>query len=183
MEQEKNQAALNYQGKLEPESFTTRGPSQGEHTEAVRWQASEFIDHQKSTVWFLLLVVGTMVLSGVVYLLTRDILATLVMIVAAVAFGLFARQKPRTLEYSVSSSAIKIGQRTYQYDEFRSFSVMQDGALFSIVLEPVKRFMPPLTIYFSEQDGEKIFDTLSQHLPHQERSLDFVDQIMKKIRF
>jgi hypothetical protein len=60
---------------------------------------------------------------------------------------------------------------------------MQDGALWSIILQPTKRFMPSLTIYFDQSDGEKIFDILASQMPHQERSLDTVDKFMKRIRF
>ena len=51
------------------------------------------------------------------------------------------------------------------------------------MLEPTKRFLPPLTIYFDPSDGEAIFDTLAQHLPHEEKAPDFVERFMRKIRF
>ncbi len=149
----------------------------------VQWKASEFIDHQKSSTWFFALIGIAIILSAAVYAITRDVLATLVMLVGATAFGMYAKKTPRTLTYSLGATSFKVGERTYRYDDFRSFSVMQEGALYSVVLESVKRFMPPLTIYFAPEDGEEIFDVLAQHLPHEERRPDFVDNLMRKIRF
>ncbi len=165
----------------QPQSAPTDKPENG--LEGIFWKASEFIDHQKSSLWFLGLIAATIVVGLLMYLLTRDILATIVVLVAGATAAVFANKKPRTLSYTLLPSAIKIEGKTYHYEDFRSFSVIQDGALFSVVLQPVKRLMPPLTIYFDHSDGEKIFDALAQHLPHEEKELDFVDKMMRKIRF
>ncbi len=149
----------------------------------VQWQASEFIDHKKSTGWLGLLALAIVAVAAVMYLLTKDILSSVVILVAGLAFGVFATQKPRTLSYSLMATTIKVGQKQYSYDDFRTFSIMQDGPIPSIFLEPTKRFMPPLTIYFGLDDAEKIFDTLAAHLPHQERQMDTIDRFMNKIRF
>jgi len=149
----------------------------------VQWKASEFIDHQKSSVWFMGFIGASLLSSIIVFFVTKDILATLVVLIGAVTFGMYAAKKPRTLTYSLMPHALKVDQKSYRYDDFKSFCVRQEGALFSIILEPIKRFMPPLTIYFAGEDGEKIFDSLAQHLPHEERKVDFVENLMSKIRF
>ncbi len=151
--------------------------------EAVQWQASEFIDHQKSAGWVSLLAVAAVAAAVIVYVLTRNIFSSVVLLMAGLAFGVFAFQKPRTLTYSLLPTSIKIGDKTYSYDDFRTFSIMQEGAFFSVFLEPLKRFMPPLTIYFAPEDGEKIFDVLAQHIPHQEKEPDAIDRLMQRIRF
>lgn len=149
----------------------------------LQWKASEFIEHQKNMGWFVMLAVAATVVAGLVFIITRDVLSTVVVVIAATAFGVFGHQKPRTLTYSLLPTSLKIDSKEYAYDDFRSFSLMQDGALYSIFLQPTKRFMPPLSIYFAPQDGEKIFDTLAQHLPHEERSTDPIERLMRKIRF
>lgn len=187
MENRGGQQQFTYAGErqqgLGASSPTLQQPEAVESEQIVQWQASEFIDHQKSTSWFVFLVIGTLLISVPLFILTRDILATLVVAMGAIAFGMYARQKPRTLHYSLLPSSIKVGLKEYRYDDFRSFSVTHEGALYSIILEPIKRFMPPLTIYFAGEDGERIFDTLAGHLPHEARKADFVENIMKKIRF
>lgn len=149
----------------------------------VQWKASEFIDHQKSKAWFSVFVLVAIVAAIAVYVITRDILATVVILIAALAFGMYAGKKPRTLTYTLGPTNFTVGEKTYRYDDFKTFGLVQEGGLYSIVLEPVKRFMPPLTIYFAQEDGEKIFDAFAQHLPHEERKIDMVDSLMRKIRF
>jgi hypothetical protein len=178
MEKQAENNSFNYN------SDASEQPSQPEPTQAgIKWQASEFIDHQKTSGWFIILILVALTLSTTLYLITQDVLSSLVILVAAVAFGVFASKKPRTLTYSLSTSSLTIDGKKYQYEDFRSFSLIQEGALYGIMLEPTKRFLPPLTIYFDPSDGETIFDTLAQHLPHEEKAPDFVERFMRKIRF
>ena len=149
----------------------------------IQWKASEFIDHQKSTGWFLPLVATGLAASIIVYFLTRDILAVSVLVLGTITFAVYAKQKPRTLTYTLLPGGIKVGEKSYSYDDFKTFSIIQDGALFTLFLQPIKRFVPPITIYFDPDDGEKIFDTLATHLPHEEREQDPIERFMRKIRF
>ena len=150
---------------------------------AIEWKASEFIDHQKTAGWFVPLAIGLVVLSIGMFLLTRSIISTLVILLGGISFLVLAHQKPRTLTYVLTNTRIKIGDKSYAYDDFRTFSILQEGALLSIFLEPIKRFMPPISIYFPPEDAEKIFDALAQHIPHQERVADPIDKFMRRIRF
>jgi hypothetical protein len=149
----------------------------------VRWQASEFIDHQKSAGWFLFLAVGAVMGSALMYFITSSVFSAVIVLLAVLAFGMSAKQKPRTLTYVIGTNALQIGDRNYAYDDFRTFSILQEGALYSIFLEPIRRFMPPVSIYFDPNDGEKIFDVLASHIPHAERKPDAIDNFMRRIRF
>jgi hypothetical protein len=185
MEQNGGNEEFRYAGNT-PASTLSEQPAPVQHNTSsapLQWNASEFIDHQKNTGWFVPLILGSVILSFIVYFISRDILATLVIMLGCLTFGMYSRKKPRTITYALSPTTIKIGAKTYSYDDFRTFSIVQDGALFSIFLQPIKRFMPPLTIYFDPDDGEKIFDTLASHLPHVEREQDPIEQLMRRIRF
>lgn len=160
---------------------TTQATS-GENA-VIKWEASEFVDHEKTFKWFFLLLIGALVLCTGMYFLTDSILSTAVAGIAIVAFGVVAGQKPRTLSYSLLPTTLKIGDKSYSYDDFRAFSVLEEGGISSVVLEPNKRFMPSLNIYFAPEDAERIFDALSQHLPYEEKKQDAVEKLMHKIRF
>lgn len=166
-----------------PQAPTTTPHAPASAQDAIRWQASEFVDHEKNHNWFVLLGIAALAVCGIVYLLSGSIFSVVVVLFAAAAFGVTANQKPRTMEYALLSNEVQIGERRYKYDDFRSFSVVKEGALWSIVLQPTKRFMPLITVYFDPNDGEKIFDVLSAQMPHEERKLDAVDQLMRRIRF
>lgn len=151
--------------------------------EPIQWQASEFIDHEKNNNWFILLGLGTVVTCVVIYFMSQSTFSIAVVILAAIVFGITAKQKPRTMSYMLSDQGIKVGDKHYKYDDFKSFNMAQEGALWSIILQPTKRFMPSLTIYFDQNDGERIFDTLAAQMPHQERTTDSVDSFLRRIRF
>lgn len=149
----------------------------------ITWTASEFVAHEKSTGWYGGLALATLVIAGLVYLVTRDIISTIVVLVGALALGVLGGRKPKQLQYHLDGSGVTIGQKRYVYEMFRSFSVVPEGAFSSIVFMPLKRFAPLTTIYYAPEDEDKIIDVLTQRLPFEERKADAVDNLMRRIRF
>ncbi len=166
-------------------SSTQRTPElqAAEEPVEIRWTASEFIDHQKTSGWFLGLAGAGLVIAAVVYLLTRDIFATVIIAILAFIFGVGAARKPRVLEYSIGGAGITVGERYAPYEEFRSFAVVSEGPIESIILLPTKRWAPPLSVYFAPDDGEKIIDTLSAFVPFENHEPGLIDKFLHRIHF
>jgi hypothetical protein len=171
--------------KFDNEDAPAPNPSSASKTDKydVDWTASEFISHDKSAGWYLLLILGGLVGAAVVYLLTRDEVSTAVVVIVAILFGVSAARKPRELNYKIDSQGLHIDQKYYPLSDFRSFAIVREEAVESIWLMPLKRFRPPLSIYFDPNDGQKIVDVLAQTLPIENRELDPVDRLMHRIRF
>ncbi|HET7060364.1 MAG TPA: hypothetical protein VFH99_03575 [Candidatus Saccharimonadales bacterium] len=157
----------------------TQNPSDG----SISWTASEFVAHEKSAGWYGVLVLATAAIAALIYLITRDIISTAVVIIAAFAFGVLAARKPRQLQYALDASGISIGQKHLGYNGFKSFSVAPEGAFSSIVFRPLKRFSPLTIIYYAPEDEERIVSLLTDHLPFEEHKPDAVDNIMRRVRF
>lgn len=149
----------------------------------VAWTASEYISHEKSMSWHGILYITAVVLSFIVYLVSKDKLAVLVILMSAVAMSVYAKKKPSLKSYELSSDGIGIDNQFYSYDEFRSFSILEEGAVNSIWLKRLQRFSPPVVIYFSKDEEERIQDILENYLPFEEKNLDFIDRATKRIRF
>lgn len=149
----------------------------------LTWTASEFIAHEKSAGWYLLLTLGGVAAAVAAYFLTKDKLTTGVVIFAAIAFGIFAARKPSVQSYTITRSGLLVGQKMYDFQGFKSFSVAEDGAIASVVFMPLKRFMPPLTVYLAPEMEEQIVDFLAQLLPFEHHRQDAVDGLLKRIRF
>lgn len=149
---------------------------------SVSWEASEYVHHQKGILWFLTLGIVSAVILGVALWFQAWSFAVLVVIMA-VAVGVYALRKPRPVHYSLTDQGIKIGEKIYNYGDFRAFGVIPDGGVFSVMLLPTKRFMPAITVYFGEPDGERIIDMLGSRLPMEEVDHDFVDRLMRRLRF
>lgn len=149
----------------------------------VKWTASEFVAHEKSLGWYGLLLVATVALSGLVYLLNKDFISVGVILLAGLVLGVYAGHRPRQLEYRLSEQGLSIGQKYYGYNQFKSFSISDEGAFSAIVLMPLKRFAPAITMYYAPDDEDIIAGILSTQLPMEEHHPDAVDSLMRRIRF
>ena len=154
-----------------------------QNMQSVSWTASEYIAHNKGTAWFVALGLGLFAASAVIYLFTRDIFTALAIAVAGITFGVFAARAPRTLEYAIDDEGIHIGQKLYPYNVFKSFDVTEEGSLPAIQLMPLKRFMPPLTVFYDVAQEDVVIGALTTYLPHQEHQPDAVDRLARRIRF
>lgn len=153
------------------------------NSEELSWTAAEFIAHEKSAGWYGLLTLGTVIAATVVYLLTKDKLSTGTVVLAALALGAFAARKPKSQQYSVRPDGIQVGQKLYDFQDFKTFSVAEEGAVASVVFMPLKRFMPSLTIYLVPELEDQVVDFLSAYLPFEQHKTDAVDSLLRRIRF
>lgn len=149
----------------------------------VQWTASEYIEHEKRASWFIILSVGAFLASALLYIFTQDAITSAVILIAAVLFGVTAARKPRTLQYELSSSGVRIENKYYPYDDFKSFSVIEEGAFNSVQLTPLKRFLPPLSLYYPPESEDKVLNALADYLPHEDRGHDAIDRLMRRVRF
>lgn len=150
--------------------------------EPIRWEASEYIHQEKNALWFLIFWIVVLGLMALAILLMQAWTFAVLIAVMAVAVVVYARRPPRVLTYTLSVKGLYIGDRLYDLSEFKSFGVIHDGAEFSIMLIPVKRFLPGVTVYFPEALGEQIVDFLGVRLPMQELHLDIIDKVVRKLR-
>lgn len=151
--------------------------------EPVSWTASEFIAHEKTVGWYGMLALATGVVGGLIFLVTRDFISTSMVIFGAILFGIYANRQPRQLPYRLDQRGLHIGQRYYDLGQFRSFSVVQEGAFASIILMPLRRFAPLTPIYYAPEAEDKIVDILASQLPYAEYRHDVVERLMRQIRF
>ncbi len=150
---------------------------------SVQWSASEYVDHEKDSKWYLALGGGGFVLTALIFLITQDFLASTVVFLAIISIAIFAGRKPETKQYSVDENGVTVGEKNFSYSQFRSFSVVEEGAIDSIWLKPLKRYAPAVIIYFAPDDEDKIIEVLSNFLPHEDRELDPIDRFSKRVRF
>lgn len=150
----------------------------------VEWTASEYVAHHKNASWYIAFAAITLVATVGVYFITQgDIVATLVIAVVAVLFAIAAARPPRVRKYQVGDKGVMIDNKPYPFMMFKSFSLMEEGAINSISLWSMKRFMPPLSLYYPPEQEELILSLLSLHLPFEERASDPIDRLMRKLHF
>ncbi len=148
----------------------------------TRWQASEYVDHQRDASWFAGLVAIAALLIIVDVFFIRGYIFSILIIVMAITLIIYSRRPSRIIDYALNEEGILIGQRFRAFDEFRGFGVIQDGGLFCVRLLPVARFGQEVTVYFPEDQGEVIVDTLGAYLPMEDIHFDAVDRLLRRLR-
>jgi hypothetical protein len=150
--------------------------------EPVRWKAQEYIQHDKGVLWFIAFAVVFVVLMAIAIFFVKSITFDILVPVMAVALFVYVNRPPRIMDYTLSRKGLHINDTLYPFSDFRGFGVVHDGKEFSVLLLPVKRFKPGVSVYFPEESGEAIVDALGTRLPMQELHLDIVDRIVRKLR-
>lgn len=181
-------AGWQYKPKTEPASnYETAHPvapaARKAAAGAASWTAAEYIAHDHPAGWYLGLAVLTVGLAAVMYLLTRDYFATISVVVVGGIVGAYAGRKPQQITYELTEAGLKIGDKDYPYSTFQSFSLIAETGAASVSLTPLKRFMPPISIYFPADQQAKIVEVLGSHLPHDQRQLDAVERLTRRLRF
>lgn len=164
------------------DNFPEAMPGQLPGPQEAIWSASEFVEHDKSISWYLILGGLTLVVDIILYFWTRDFISIFAVTAMAVLLGVMGSRKPRVLDYRLDSSGLTVGNVFHPYAEFKSFAIMEDGALRTITFLPVKRFMPPISVFYAPEDQEQITEVLGRHLPMELRQRDAIDRFSRRIR-
>lgn len=151
--------------------------------EPIRWNASEYINNEKNSVWFIFFAVVVLSLIALDVFFIKSYTFSILVVVMAVAVIVMYRRSPRIIDYTLSGDqGLYISERLYHFSEFKAFSLINDRGQHSIMLIPIKRFSPGITFYFPTEVGEKIVDILGVRLPMENRKLDILDIIVQKLR-
>jgi hypothetical protein len=151
-------------------------------SEPIRWQATEYIHHEKDATWFILFAVVVVALMAISIFVIDSITFTILIPVMAAALLVYTRRPPRLIDYTLSKQGLHVNDHLYSFAEFKGFGVIHDSREFSIMLIPTKRFRPGVSVYFPEEAGEAIVDMLGVRLPMQELHLDMMDKLIHKLR-
>jgi hypothetical protein len=158
-------------------------PAESSHRpKTVTWEAVEYIDHDHGASWYLALIVVIAALAALAYFLAKDILGVFIIVIVGFVVAIMAGQKPKQAQYEVNESGLSVNGKLYPYSSYKSFAVINEGDLSSVNLFPLKRFLPPLSAYFDPKDEKKITNAVGNYLPYEDRKLDSIDRIARRIR-
>ncbi len=147
----------------------------------IQWQAPEYIQERRSPWWFIGFWIVTAILMVLAAFVVRSWSFTILVPAMAAALMIYSHRPPRMLSYVLSEKGLYINEKLHPLGEFRSFGVLQDESVPSLMLIPVKRFRPGLTVHFPAETGEAIVDLLGSRIPMQELKLDAFDQLIRKL--
>ena len=168
----------------ETDSYKTyESQPQQSQGQAVAWTASEYVAHHKNVGWFMMVFFGVVVAAVAIYFLTSEIVSAVVVGLVGMLFAVFGARQPQVLQYAIDNAGVHIGPKLYPYGQFKSFSVIEEGPIRSILFMPLQRFGLPITIYYDPAEEDGILQALGGYLPHVDRNPAPIDNLMRKIRF
>lgn len=147
----------------------------------INWNAKEYIARDKNAGWYVGLVAVGIILAAV-GIIFNAITFVILVVVSVVALIVYSVRPPRVLHYSLSEKGLSEGNKLYNYEDYKSFGVLKENGNFAIVLTPRQRFSLRVTVYFPQEDGEKIVDMFGKRLPMEEVKMDFLDRVVKFLR-
>ena len=130
-------------------------------------------------VAFGVVLIGLMALAILVF---KSPTFAILLPIMTVALFLLSEKTPQNINYAISPKGVYVGDKLYDFSEFRAFGITRENNQHSAILLPVKRFSPGLTLYFSEKEGEKIVDMLGARLPMQEIKPDALEKLIRMIK-
>lgn len=149
----------------------------------LAWVSPEFTHHTKGMAWYGAVIMAGVVAAALDYILTKDWFSTGAILFAIVALVAYSARKPRELQYALTREGLQIGTRMYGFEEFKNFSVTEDSGIASVVLMPLKRFMPALTVHVAPEIEDRVVDFFAAVLPFEEHRGDVIEGLMRRIRF
>jgi hypothetical protein len=169
------------QGSDQVASTVDESPEGQSGTDPIHWQASEYVHREKNLSWFALFIVVAIILVAVAIFLIKSWSFAILIPVMAAALVVYTRHPPRMLDYSLGRHGLHINDRLFPFGDFKSFALIHGLEQYSIMLVPVKRFKPAVTINFPNEMGEAIVDMLAARLPMRELQPDLIDRIIHKL--
>ena len=173
-----------FQGESEQPPVELRAPQQDTpDNPPITWSAEEYVHSERGGWWFVLFILVVVGFVAISTLVLQSWSFSALIVVMAIALVIYIRRAPRTLTYALSPvQGLYIGERLYDFGEFKSFGLIKDGERYSVMLIPRKRFATGVSVFFPEEVGERVVDILGQRLPMETLKLDVVDAIVRKLR-
>lgn len=158
-------------------------PDEFKHAEPIHWTAKEYIDVDRNWLWFVAFFVVVLGLIALDIFLMKSYTFSVLVVIMAIALLIYVKRPPRDINYTLSADqGLYIGEKLLHFSDFKSFSIIKDRDYYFVMLIPIKRFWPGISVYFPSDMGEKIVDILGSRLPMEDRKLDTIDIITRKLR-
>ncbi|MEK7626388.1 MAG: hypothetical protein AAB423_03505 [Patescibacteria group bacterium] len=162
---------------------TTDAKQEESSAKSISWTASEFANSHKNAGWYLLFFGGLTGVCALLFIVARDFMASISIFVAGLLFLVLTAKKPRSMQYVIDAKGLGIGSKFYNFSSFKSFNLTDNNGIANIDFIPMRRFAPEISIFLPPEQGQDILGIISEHLPHDERKENKIDQLSKKLKF
>lgn len=152
-------------------------------TTLLSWNAPEFTFTNKPKGWYGLLILFFGGMIGLA-IYTQQYIAIGLFVLMAIALIMYARRQPRTLNYTITTHGIYVGDKRYAFDSFSSFYEVSDYGQKTLELVPAKQFGTLVSLPVVDNDQENSAEELlGSVLPKVPARNDMIDRLLRTLRF
>jgi hypothetical protein len=155
----------------------------GFHDGLIRWEAPEYVQHEKGWKWFL--VAGIADLGFCIYAAITQNWTLLIALILLSAFYVWQHgENPRHVEIVVSRAGIKVGEKEYPYQNIKSFwLIYRPPYVKTLNIRSNSKLLPDITIQLGDQEPTGLRTYLCSQIREEEgreeTSLDALIRIFK----
>ncbi len=158
--------------------------------EVITWHAPEFQYYEKDRRWYVILIVGAIIVAALFVVLGYYLdmfplyLGAIAVLLAPVALVKNALVKPRILKYSLTDQGVEIKNQPHPYSLFKSFLVVENPGDNLLYLFPKKRFSMPTTAHLGNLSAADITTILKRYLPQEKEMAEgWSDRLLRIMGF
>ncbi|MCX6740107.1 MAG: hypothetical protein NTZ49_02670 [Candidatus Parcubacteria bacterium] len=134
-----------------------------------RWKIPEFTEHQRSNLWYLIMIILAVIVVVYCIVITNYFFALIVILATFIVF-LRKYEPPKDIIFQITEDGIVLGGQFFEYDKFSGFYILYSP--------PVKK------IYFKlkglSPDDLSIPLDNNNPLPIREKLLEYLDEDLNK---
>ena len=142
--------------------------------ELFSWQVLEHEKYERTKRWYI--IAGSLAVLLVIYAMqTNNLLFAFIIIIAALIMILLDGREPEVVSVIITTNGIVIGNKFYDYDELKDFSIIYkpNYSIKKLYFEFKSSLKPRLSIFLDNLNPLLIRESLLKYLPE---DLERIDQ-------
>lgn len=151
-------------------------------TTLMSWNAPEFTFTNKPAGWYVLLALFFMAMIGIA-IFTQQYLTIGLLVLMCISLVIYAQRKPRTLNYTITTHGVYVGEKSYHFDSFSSFYEISDYGQRVFELVPSKQLGTLVSLPIQEGEERAVEGLLGSVLPKVPPRNDLIDRLLRAMRF
>lgn len=144
--------------------------------EPVEWITIEHAYYEKSNDWFWIVgIIG--ITAALLAIILGNLLFAVLIVIAAATVIIRGGKIPNLILIKLGPSGVRIGEKLYPYQSFKSFSIDEEDELPILTLVPKGFAITQLRFPIEEVDLETVRDYLLDHLDESYHEHSFAESI------
>ena len=133
----------------------------------ISWHSPSYVHYERGFWWYFALIIFVLAVIGY-FVWTRDWfpIGAIVLATGALVWHLVAN-KPKDIDYALTSSGIHVGKKFYSYAEIHSFWIVAKPTVRNLYFVFNRKYLPLMTVGIEGVDPAKLRSVLGRRLPEQ----------------